>query len=531
MIKLRIFVSSVQKEMAEERRAVKGLVTSDPFLDELCVAILYEDEPSMLKPSPQGYLNDLAKCQFYLVIIGSEYGKRVKGLSATHHEYHFAQKKEIPVLACVSGDNKVKRDSATLDFIDEIRDDGHKYHRFSNSRELQSIVLTCLSEYIKKNYHVAPSQKDAKTSQRTVATSSSFDQERLAFHPDTKILTLVGWKDVDVEIARQLVAKTADTPVAVMRDADLKELLLRRGLLWPSKENEKVYCSPAGILLFAKDPTKVYPQSCIRLVAFQGELRDPKPIDSMDITSPIPRALELALRFIDMNTRHPMRVEGMRRLRLDEYPIAALREALINAMAHRDYEDTKRKIHIELFRDRIEVISPGLLPHGISLEQLRSGKLNPCSRNPVIAQGLRLLGLMEELGTGVVRMKQAMLDHGLKQPEYSLRENCLVVTFRGPGADMSKLKTDHSVPVFDVRPSVVETLNRSQKAILHELLQKGQVRVAELTIDLGVTAQAVRKDLAKLHKLGLIEQRGAARATYYVLNERQLHESATIRNL
>jgi predicted HTH transcriptional regulator len=138
---------------------------------------------------------------------------------------------------------------------------------------------------------------------------------------------------------------------------------------------------------------------------------------------------------------------------------------------------------------------------------------------------------MEELGTGVVRMKQAMLDHGLKQPEYSLRENCLVVTFRGPGADMSKLKTDHSVPVFDVRPSVVETLNRSQKAILHELLQKGQVRVAELTIDLGVTAQAVRKDLAKLHKLGLIEQRGAARATYYVLNERQLHESATIRNL
>ena len=101
MIKLRVFVSSVQKELADERRAVKSLITSDPFLDEHCVPILYEDEPSMLKPAPQGYLDDLAKCQIYLIIIGSQYGRRFRGLSATHHEYHFAQKKDMPVLACV----------------------------------------------------------------------------------------------------------------------------------------------------------------------------------------------------------------------------------------------------------------------------------------------------------------------------------------------------------------------------------------------------------------------------------------------
>ncbi len=102
MIKLRIFLaSSVQKELAEERRAIKALVASDPFWDEHCVAILYEDEPSMMKSTPQGYLNDLVKYQFYLAIIGSEYGRREKGLSATHHEYHFAQKKEMPVLVCI----------------------------------------------------------------------------------------------------------------------------------------------------------------------------------------------------------------------------------------------------------------------------------------------------------------------------------------------------------------------------------------------------------------------------------------------
>ncbi len=350
-------------------------------------------------------------------------------------------------------------------------------------------------------------------------TSSSFDQERLAFYPDTKNLALVGWAEIDIEIVRQLVAKTADTPVAVMRDADLKELLLRRGLLWPSKEKEKVFCSPAGILLFAKDPTKVYPQSCIRLVAFQGNARDPRPSDSLDIAAPIPKALEQAIRFIDSNTRHPFRVEGLQRVRLDEYPIAALREALINAMAHRNYEDAKRKIHVELFSDHVDIVSPGLLPDGISLDQLRSGKLQPCSRNPVIAQGLRLLGLMEELGTGVVRMKQTMIDHGLKPPEYSYRDNCLVVSFRGPGENIDGIKTGQAVTVFDVRPSVAETLTQNQKTILHELLNNGKVQVPELAVALDVTVQAVRKDLAKLQKLKLIEKCGAARATYYVLKE------------
>jgi len=512
-------VSSTQKELVDERRAVKTLVTSDPFLDEHCVPILYEDEPSMLKPAPQGYLSDLSKCQFYLVIIGSEYGKRFKGLSATHHEYHFAQEKDMPILVCVRGENQVERDPAVQDFIEEIREDGHKYHRFTGLRELQRIVLASLTGYIKANYHVAPSPREVKSSQCTVDTASMFDQERIAMLPALNMPARIGWDDIDIEIARSLAKRTADVPTVDISAADLKELLLRRGLLWFSPEDRQVYCSPAGILLFSKDPTKVYPQSCVRMLAFSGAARDPKPSDFLDITAPVPRALEHALRFIDKNTRHPLLVSRMRRLRLDEYPVAALREAIINALAHRDYEDASRKIHVELFADRVEVISPGLLPQGITLDHLRSGKLQPCSRNPVLAQGLRLLGLMEELGTGVVRMRQAMRDHGLKPPEYSYRNGHFVVTFQGPGKDIAKLKADQAMPVFEVRPSVVETLTKNQKTIIHELLAKNQVQVAELAVILHVTEQAVRKDLAKLTKLKLVEKRGAARATYYVLKE------------
>jgi len=352
-----------------------------------------------------------------------------------------------------------------------------------------------------------------------VQSSSTFDQERIATLPASDMPARIGWNDVEIEIARHLAKKTADDPSVDMSTANLRELLLRRGLLWLSPEDKQVYCSSAGILLFSKDPTIVYPQSCVRLLAFPGAARDPKPSDFLDIAAPIPKALEQALRFIDKNTRHPLQVTGMRRLRLDEYPIAALREAIINAMAHRDYEDASRKIHVELFADRVEVISPGLLPRGITLDQMRSGKLQPCSRNPVLAQGLRLLGLMEELGTGVVRMRHAMRDHGLKPPEYSYRDGHFVVTFPGPGKAIDRLRADHAIPLFEIRPSVVETLTKNQKTIIRELLAKNQVQVPELVVTLRVSEQAVRKDLAKLTRLKLVEKHGAARATYYVLKE------------
>lgn len=517
MIKLRVFVSSVQKELADERRSVKALITSDPFLDEHCVPILYEDEPSMLKAAPQGYLNDLAKCQIYLMIIGSEYGTRFRGLCATHHEYHFAQKRAMPILACIRGDNQTQRDPATKDFIAEIRDDGHKYHRFLDLRNLQRVVLNCLARYVKDNYHVAPSPKESAASLRTVATTSRFDQHRIAFLSELKTPAQVGWGDISVDIARQIAGKDTDNAAQSLKDKEVKETLLRRGLLWLSSEDKQVYCSPVGVLLLAKDPAAVFPQCCVRLLAFQGKDRDPKPVDFLDISAPIPRALEMALQFVDKNTRHPLRVVGMRRLRLDEYPVAALREAIINAMAHRNYEDVSRKIHIELFKDRAEVISPGLLSGGVTLAQMRSGKVRPCSRNPVLAQALRHLGLMEEMGTGVRRMKQAMLDHGLDPPAYSCEDRCFVVRFRGPGENASRLRT----PVADQKtvPSIEDSLNARQRKIMEHVMRTGSVTNRWCRGKFDVVYDTAYRDIQSLVALGLLAPVGEGRNSRYIPKE------------
>jgi hypothetical protein len=84
----------------------------------------------------------------------------------------------------------------------------------------------------------------------------------------------------------------------------------------------------------------------------------------------MPVVIDRAIAFIERNTRHPMKVVGLNRVRLDEYPVEALREALVNAVAHRQYEDAGRKIMLEVFSDRVVVSSPGMPPAPITLARI-----------------------------------------------------------------------------------------------------------------------------------------------------------------
>ena len=119
-----------------------------------------------------------------------------------------------------------------------------------------------------------------------------------------------------------------------------------RGLIWRDQASERHYATAAGIVLLAKDPSAVFPQCRILADAYRRTEPDGDPRDHEDIRGPMPNAIELAIAFIDRNTHHPMRVVGLNRVRLDEYPAEALREALVNAVAHRQYEDAGRKIII-----------------------------------------------------------------------------------------------------------------------------------------------------------------------------------------
>ena len=120
-LKLRVFISSVQKELTEERMEMKVLLTSDPFLVRHTVPCLFEQYPAPLRPDKKAYLKLLEKCQIYVLIIGREYGTST-GLSATHLEYDFAQERQLPTLVCVKGDNRFEREAAEKAFFEAVRD-------------------------------------------------------------------------------------------------------------------------------------------------------------------------------------------------------------------------------------------------------------------------------------------------------------------------------------------------------------------------------------------------------------------------
>ena len=230
----------------------------------------------------------------------------------------------------------------------------------------------------------------------------------------------------------------------------------------------------------------------------------------------MPLAIERAIAFIDRNTRHPMRIVGLNRVRLDEYPVDALREALVNAVAHRQYEDAGRKIILEVFADRVVLSSPGLPPKPITLASLRKGKYRPCSRNPVLAQCLSYFHRIEERGSGFRRMREQMLDHGLDQPLLGTEMGYFQVTFPGPGDNIERLRVPEKRLL--VTPAVEAQLNARQKDMVSRLVAGEELTSRKCQELYSLSAQAVYEDFQKLVGLGVARKIGSGRATRYGYN-------------
>jgi predicted HTH transcriptional regulator len=207
-------------------------------------------------------------------------------------------------------------------------------------------------------------------------------------------------------------------------------------------------------------------------------------------------------------------VVGLNNLRLDEYPTAALREALVNAVAHRSYDDSSRKIFVRLFRDRIEVASPGYPPKPLTLAKLRRGGYRPCSRNPLIAQTLATLSVMEQRGSGFARMRDAMLNHGLDEPKIDQQDGFFVVTLPGPAGNYDRIKTPANAS-GPITPAIEAQLNERQKRMVALLVSGERLTSRRCEQEFGVTRDTAARDFALLVKLGIAGRSGRGRSVSY----------------
>lgn len=176
---LLIFVSSVQKELEDERVIVQNLLNTDSFLSAHCTPVLYECEPASPDKALEGCLKALDECQVYVLIVATQYGARIGGLSITHAEYRRAKDRGLPVLAFIKGDRGVKREEGAEALLGELDADGFKYKRFGNVIELQKEVRAALVKLLKDWFGIIPSSDEDQIARQTIEATSAFESQPL----------------------------------------------------------------------------------------------------------------------------------------------------------------------------------------------------------------------------------------------------------------------------------------------------------------------------------------------------------------
>jgi len=233
-------------------------------------------------------------------------------------------------------------------------------------------------------------------------------------------------------------------------------------------------------LLFGKSRHRLFPDAVIRCARFQG-VDTNRFLDQMEIDEHLPKAVETTIAFIERHTLQAAEIGRVRRREIPEYPVQALREAVINAIVHTDYAISGMNIKVAIFDNRIEITNPGSLPFGLTLEAALSGvsKL----RNRVIGRVFRDLKLIEQWGTGINRMISACKAHGQQPPHFEEVGSAFRVTlFSQPVADR-KLPDWHTslVAYFSENKEITtkeaaqiwNTSDRTARTRLRNLLEQG----------------------------------------------------------
>jgi predicted HTH transcriptional regulator len=168
-----------------------------------------------------------------------------------------------------------------------------------------------------------------------------------------------------------------------------------------------------GLLLFGKDRFSMFPDVWIQAGRFAGITRA-RSFDSVEIRSYLPRAAEDAIAFAQKHLMRESAIEGIHREERWSVPLVAIREAVMNAVVHGDYAQQRAPIRIAIYDDRIEIENPGLLPFGLTVEDIQQGvsKL----RNRVIGRVSHELRMIEQWGSGIQHMTAACHEAGLDTP-------------------------------------------------------------------------------------------------------------------
>jgi len=253
----------------------------------------------------------------------------------------------------------------------------------------------------------------------------------------------------------------------------------------------------SALALFGKHPTKRYPQMRVRAVCY-GDQGGNKLVDNRIVEGHCFKILSELIGFFHrhVNISSEIPLKGLQREESPAYPSIALREALMNAIMHRDYESFDGGMSVSICPGRIEIWNSGTLPSGMSIEDLKKPHYSR-PHNPDIAHAFFLRGYVERIGSGVKRIMNAFADQGLPEPVWSVNSGgiCLLLTTAGS----------------------LQELNSRQRAFVEKTTEGQRVALADYIrfVAEKISDRSARSDLSDLAAKGYVSKKGSARATEY----------------
>lgn len=472
--RLKIFVSSVQKELADERRALKSFVESDPLLRRFFTVFLFEDLPASDRRADAVYFAEVDRCAVYVGIFGNEYGFEDRdGVSPTEREFERATAAGKHRLIFVKGADDRSREPKMRSLI---RKAGAQLirRRFSDSGELTAALYASLVDYLKN----------------CGAIQNRPFEERPC--PDATL------DDVDARAVAGFVrlART-ERQFPLLVKSPVADVLSHLHLLQDGRPTN------AGILLFGRDSQRFFPSAEVRCMHFHGtEVQRPVPFYRV-FKGPVFEQVGSAVDFVlsKINRSVGTRSESNQAPVRYEIPPDVIREAIVNAIAHRDYTSSGA-VQVSVFADRVEVWNPGTLLAPLTPESLRRPHAS-LARNPRICEGLFLVRYIEKFGTGTLMMIRESRSHSLPEPDFAQRGGEFTVTVWRDWLTDAVLTGLH--------------LNERQMQALNYLKSRGVITNADYQDLTACSQRTATRDLNELSQMGVIRMEGKGRGAHYQL--------------
>lgn len=327
-------------------------------------------------------------------------------------------------------------------------------------------------------------------------------------------------EDLNLEAVRELLATRPAASRLGGRLDNLEQILLNLNcavrvnssrlpaVTAPAASGDTLRPTNAGILLFGHFPQRWVVQSEVTCVLYSDNLGTRRYSDRRVISGPIRELIEGAEAFFSRHMPVAAHIEGFRRIDEPQYPPEVLREAIVNAIVHRDYSITGESVRIFYYPDRVEIRNPGLLLPGLTIEDLAEGRARSKLRNPVIASVLRDMpgGYMERMGSGVRFMLDRMRELSYPAPVFRETGEFILTLSKKPESTASSLGSTETT-----------TVELRYKQLLEYLHQHGSITNKEYRHLTGISETTALRDLEAMVERGSIRPVGKGRARRYLL--------------